>query len=189
MRRSDVCGCSGFCAFAGRLLVFIFLASLCDSIGEPFWESFFQHQSSGWELFLVRGADCASPLSCRVCVCSQRGDERVEDILEEGDHRWTIRVVVRESDLEAEDGIGIRAWEFHRGSAKRARWYATPDGEGDTFAHEQHSRPQQRLLGHRRYVQTLRTGVLQTGAALASLSVILRERSMNPDARNHDRQV
>jgi hypothetical protein len=109
VRRSDVWCCSGFCAFAGRLLAFIFLASLCDSIGEPFWESFFQHQSSRWELLLVRGADCASPLSCGVCVCSQWGDERVEDILQESDDRWTIRVFVRESDLEAEDGIGIRA--------------------------------------------------------------------------------
>ena len=78
---------------------------------------------------------------------------------------------------------------FTEGQQSKLAGVRHPDGEGDTFAHEQHSRPQQRLLGHRRYVQTLGTGMLQTGAALASLSVILRERSMNPDARNHDRQV
>ena len=42
----------------------------------------------------------------------------MEDILEERDHRRTIGIVVRESDLEAENGIGIRAWQVHRGSAK-----------------------------------------------------------------------
>jgi hypothetical protein len=49
----------------------------------------------------------------------------MEDILEERDHRRAIGIVVRESDLEAEDGIGIWAWQVHKGSAKRARWYAT----------------------------------------------------------------
>ena len=44
----------------------------------------------------------------------------MEDILEEGDHGRMIGVVVRESDLEAEDGIGIWAWQVHKGSAKRA---------------------------------------------------------------------
>lgn len=42
----------------------------------------------------------------------------MEDILEERDHRRTIGIVVRESDLEAENGTGIRAWQVHRGSAK-----------------------------------------------------------------------
>jgi len=48
----------------------------------------------------------------------------MEDILEECDHGRAIGIVVRESDLEAEDGIGIWAWQVHTGSAKRIGWYA-----------------------------------------------------------------
>jgi hypothetical protein len=106
VRRSVVCGCSSFCSLTVRLLGFVFLASLR---GEPFWESLFQHQSPRRELLLVCSAYCASPFSRGMCVCSQRGDERVEDILKERDHRRSIGIVVRESDLETEDGIGIRA--------------------------------------------------------------------------------
>ena len=72
---------------------------------------------------------------------------------------------------------------FTKGQQSELAGMQHTDGNGGTFAHEQHSRPQKRFLGHRRYVKTLGTGMLQTGAALASLSVILRERSMNPDAR------
>jgi hypothetical protein len=59
-----------------------------------------------------------------------------------------------------------------RSVSKRAGWYADAD-IGGTFAHKQHSRPEQRLFRHWRYVQTLGTGMLQTGATIASLSVFL----------------
>lgn len=44
----------------------------------------------------------------------------MEDILKEGNHRRAIGIVVRESDLEAEDGIGIWAWQVHRESQRNA---------------------------------------------------------------------
>ena len=71
---------------------------------------------------------------------------------------------------------------FTKGQQNELAKMQHKDDAGDTFAHEQHSRPQKRFLGHRRYVKTLGTGMLQTGTALASLSVILRERSINPGA-------
>ena len=138
VRRSIICGRSSFCTLSGRLLVFLSLAGFCS---KPFWKSLFQYQSSRRELLLVGGADCASPFSRGVRIGSQWSDERVEDILEERDHRRTIGVVVRESDLEAEDGVGVWAWRFRRVSAKRADRYAHTNNE-NTFAHEQHSRPQ-----------------------------------------------
>ena len=65
----------------------------------------------------------------------------MEDVLEERNYGWAIGVVVRESDLEAEDGIGVRAWQVHRESAKRVARMPHMDDNSDTFAHEQHSRP------------------------------------------------
>lgn len=72
--------------------------------------------------------------------------------------------------------------EFTDGQQSELAGMRHLDSESDTFAYEQHSCPQQGLLGHRRYVKTLGTGMLQTGAALASLSVILRSRSIHPGA-------
>jgi len=105
--RSGVCVWDNVRAFISRQFVFMSLAS---SVGKPFWESLFQHQSTRWELLLICGADRASSFSGGVCVGSQWSDERMEYILEEGDHRRTVGIVVRESDLEAKDGVGVRAW-------------------------------------------------------------------------------
>jgi len=68
---------------------------------KPFREPFFQHQASRRQCILVRSADRAASLSRGVCVRGQRGDERVEDVLLEGDDGWAVGVVVWEGDLEA----------------------------------------------------------------------------------------
>jgi hypothetical protein len=65
----------------------------------------------------------------------------MEDILKECNYGRTIGIVVRESDLEAEDGIGIWAWQVQRRSAKRVAGMRHTADNGDTFAHEQHSCP------------------------------------------------
>jgi hypothetical protein len=117
-------GYGSFCAFAGCRLIFM---SFAVFIGEPFWKSLFQHQTPRRELLLIRGADCASPFSCGVCVGGQWSDEWVEDILEERDHGRTIGIVVRESDLEAEDSVGVWAWEIHEASVVEAGRHAHTD--------------------------------------------------------------
>jgi hypothetical protein len=89
-----------FRAFTRRRLVSFLLLSAAGLLArlavviEPFWESFFQHQASRWQCFLVRSADRAAPLSRGVCVRGQRGDERVEDVLQEGHDGWAVGVVV-----------------------------------------------------------------------------------------------
>jgi hypothetical protein len=59
----------------------------------------------------------------------------------------------------------------------RIGWNAGQDSECShsclTFAHEQHAGPEQRLFGHRCYVDTFGTGMFQAGAAMTSLVSLL----------------
>ena len=110
-RALTLCGLFSFLQPAGLI------ASLAIVI-EPFRKPLFQHQASRRQRFLVRSADRAASLSRGVCVRRQRGDERVEDVLQEGHDGRAVGVVVWESDLEAQDGIRVRAW----GRRKMSGW-------------------------------------------------------------------
>lgn len=97
------CGLVALLCCTGRLLACLAAAAAAATAAlvVPFREAFFQHQASGWEFFFVRGADGAASLAGRVGVSCQRGDKRVEDVLEEGHDGRAVGVVIGESDLEA----------------------------------------------------------------------------------------
>jgi hypothetical protein len=92
------------------LMLLLSTAGLLAIVIEPFREPLFQHQASRRQCFLVRSADRAASLSRRVCVRGQRGDEGVEDVLQEGHNGRAVGVVVWESDLEAQDGVCVWSW-------------------------------------------------------------------------------
>jgi hypothetical protein len=103
-----------FCAFTSCRLVSLLSADLLAHrlaiMIKPFRKPLFQHQASRRQSVLVRGADRAASLSRRVCIGGQRGDERVEDVLLEGDDGRAVGAVVWESDLEAQDGVCVWSW-------------------------------------------------------------------------------